>query len=47
MRRLPTAQNAFVYASEYRLDTGLVRDTVLLSTVVSTASLSVITWLLA
>ncbi|MET9105385.1 AEC family transporter [Streptomyces zhihengii] len=44
---LPTAQNAFVYASEYRLDTGLVRDTVLLSTVVSTASLSVITWLLA
>lgn len=44
---LPTAQNAFVYAAEYRLDTALVRDAVLLSTVLSTASLSVITWLLA
>ncbi|TXS49173.1 AEC family transporter [Streptomyces sp. t39] len=44
---LPTAQNAFVYAAEYRLDTGLVRDAVLLSTVLSTASLSAIAWLLA
>ncbi|QNP61699.1 AEC family transporter [Streptomyces genisteinicus] len=44
---LPTAQNAFVYASEYRLDTRVVTDTVLLSTVLSTASLSVIAWLLA
>ncbi|WP_455353304.1 AEC family transporter [Streptomyces sp. SYSU K217416] len=44
---LPTAQNAFVFASEYRLDTGLARDTVLLSTLLSMASLSLITWLLA
>ncbi|MGG8406246.1 AEC family transporter, partial [Streptomyces sp. 12297] len=44
---LPTAQNAFLFASEYRLDTDLARDTVLLSTVCSMVSLSVITWLLA
>ncbi|MFF8841841.1 AEC family transporter [Streptomyces sp. NPDC015127] len=44
---LPTAQNAFVFASEYRLDTDLARDTVLLSTFVSMGSLSLITWLLA
>jgi predicted permease len=44
---LPTAQNAFIFASEYRLDTDLARDTVLLSTFVSMGSLSLITWLLA
>ncbi|MBT2369880.1 AEC family transporter [Streptomyces sp. ISL-10] len=44
---LPTAQNAFIFASEYRLDTALARDTVLMSTFVSMGSLSLITWLLA
>ncbi|MCP3818150.1 AEC family transporter [Streptomyces sp. A3M-1-3] len=43
---LPTAQNAFVFAAEYRLDTDLARDTVLLSTLLSMGSLSLITWLL-
>jgi predicted permease len=44
---LPTAQNAFIFASEYRLDTALARDAVLLSTLLSMGSLSLITWLLA
>ncbi len=44
---LPTAQNAFIFASEYRLNTDLARDTILLSTLLSMASLSLITWLLA
>ncbi|MER7764885.1 AEC family transporter [Streptomyces sp. NPDC097619] len=44
---LPTAQNAFLFAAEYRLDEDLARDTVLMSTVCSMVSLSVITWLLA
>lgn len=44
---LPTAQNTFVYASEYRLHTDLARDTVVWSTVLSMASLSLIAWLLA
>lgn len=44
---LPTAQNAFIFASEYRLNTDLARDTVLLSTLLSMGSLSLITWLLA
>ncbi|MEU0370713.1 AEC family transporter [Streptomyces sp. NPDC006283] len=44
---LPTAQNAFIFASQYRLDTTLARDTVLLSTLLSMGSLSLITWLLA
>lgn len=43
---LPTAQNAFIFASEYRLDTDLARDTVILSTLCSMVSLSLITWLL-
>lgn len=43
---LPTAQNAFVFAAEYRVDTDLPRDTVLLSTLLSMVSLSLITWLL-
>ncbi|MDI5962099.1 AEC family transporter [Streptomyces sp. SL13] len=44
---LPTAQNAFIFATEYDLDTDLPRDAVLLSTLLSMLSLSVITWLLA
>lgn len=44
---LPTAQNAFIFASEYRLNTELPRDAILLSTLLSMASLSLITWLLA
>ncbi|MEV7420459.1 AEC family transporter [Streptomyces sp. NPDC089919] len=44
---LPTAQNAFVFATEYRLDAGLVRDAVLLSTCCSVVSLTTIAWLLA
>ncbi|MFJ5552394.1 AEC family transporter [Streptomyces sp. NPDC093225] len=44
---LPTAQNAFLFASEYDLDTDLARDTVLLSTLCSMVSLSAIAWLLA
>ncbi|GGW22782.1 membrane protein [Streptomyces xantholiticus] len=44
---LPTAQNVFLFAAQYRLDTRLVSDTVVLSTVCSMGSLSVITWLLA
>ncbi|WP_069462770.1 AEC family transporter [Actinacidiphila rubida] len=43
---LPTAQNAFIFASEYGLDTDLPRDTVLLSTLLSMASLSLIAYLL-
>lgn len=44
---LPTAQNAFIFASEYGLDTALPRDTVLLSTLLSMGSLSAIAYLLA
>jgi malonate transporter and related proteins len=44
---LPTAQNAFIFASEYGLDTDLPRDTILLSTLLSMVSLSLITWMLA
>ncbi|MEV6396032.1 AEC family transporter [Streptomyces sp. NPDC051907] len=44
---LPTAQNAFIFASEYRLNSDLARDAVLLSTLLSMASLSLIAWLLA
>lgn len=44
---LPTAQNAFIFAAEYELDTDLPRDTVLLSTLLSMASLSLIAYLLA
>jgi malonate transporter len=44
---LPAAQNAFIFASEYRLNTDLARDTVLLSTLLSMGSPSLIAWLLA
>ncbi len=43
---LPTAQNAFIFATEYGIDTDLPRDTVLMSTLLSMASLSLIAWLL-
>lgn len=44
---LPTAQNAFIFAAEYRLDTELPRDSVLLSTLLSMATLSLIAYLLS
>ncbi|TWG02812.1 hypothetical protein FHX80_111223 [Streptomyces brevispora] len=43
---LPTAQNAFIYAREYGLDTGLARNSVVASTVVSMLTLSFATWAL-
>ncbi|MFF2408216.1 AEC family transporter [Streptomyces sp. NPDC058092] len=41
---LPTAQNAFIYAQQYGLDTRLARNSVVASTVVSMATLSLATW---
>ncbi|MFJ4409933.1 AEC family transporter [Streptomyces sp. NPDC088910] len=43
---LPTAQNAFIFASEYRLPTDLHRDTVLLSTLLSMVTLTLIAYAL-
>ncbi|MEU9089358.1 AEC family transporter [Streptomyces sp. NPDC048428] len=43
---LPTAQNAFIYARQYGLDTGLARNSVVASTVVSMLTLSFATWAL-
>ncbi|MCZ4123291.1 AEC family transporter [Streptomyces sp. H39-S7] len=43
---LPTAQNAFIYARQYDLDTGLARDSVMVSTLVSMATLSIVYWTL-
>ncbi|MEU5716634.1 AEC family transporter [Streptomyces sp. NPDC020403] len=43
---LPTAQNAFLYAREYGLDTTLAREAVVASTVVSLVTLSVAAWAL-
>ncbi|MEU8923270.1 AEC family transporter [Kitasatospora sp. NPDC048545] len=43
---LPTAQNVFTYAREYGQGTELARDAVLWSTLVSMATLSVISWTL-
>ncbi|MCX4677514.1 AEC family transporter [Streptomyces sp. NBC_01433] len=43
---LPTAQNAFIYARQYGLDTTLARNAVVASTVVSMATLSFATWAL-
>ncbi|MFE7590652.1 AEC family transporter [Kitasatospora sp. NPDC057512] len=43
---LPTAQNVYTYAREYRQGTALARDAVLWSTLVSMATLSVISWTL-
>ncbi|MGW0519705.1 AEC family transporter [Crossiella sp. NPDC003009] len=45
---LPTAQNAFVFASQYQLRAGaLARDSILLTTLLSMASLTLITYLLS
>ncbi|MEU3463646.1 AEC family transporter [Streptomyces sp. NPDC006733] len=43
---LPTAQNAFIYARQYDLDTDLARDAVMVSTLVSMATLSIVYWTL-
>ncbi|WP_460096146.1 AEC family transporter [Streptomyces drozdowiczii] len=43
---LPTAQNSFIYAREYGLDTGPARDAIVASTLVSMVTLSVATWAL-
>lgn len=43
---LPTAQNAFIYARQYDLDTDLARDAVMVSTLVSMATLSAVYWTL-
>ncbi|TXS42470.1 AEC family transporter [Streptomyces sp. OR43] len=43
---LPTAQNAYLYAREYGLDTGLARHGVVASTVVSMGTLSFGAWVL-
>ncbi|MFD3656955.1 AEC family transporter [Streptomyces sp. NPDC058620] len=43
---LPTAQNAFLYARQYGLDTALARNSVVASTVVSMATLSLAAWAL-
>ncbi|MEU1468055.1 AEC family transporter [Streptomyces sp. NPDC005761] len=43
---LPTAQNAYLYAREYGLDTGLARNSVVASTVVSMVTLSLAAWAL-
>ncbi|MER5359091.1 AEC family transporter [Streptomyces sp. NPDC002785] len=43
---LPTAQNAFIYAQQYGLDTRVARNSVVASTVVSMAMLSFTTWAL-
>ncbi|MFE9859859.1 AEC family transporter [Streptomyces sp. NPDC005780] len=43
---LPTAQNAYLYAREYGLDTGLARHCVVASTVVSMVTLSFGAWVL-
>ncbi|WP_406097378.1 AEC family transporter [Streptomyces sp. NBC_01013] len=43
---LPTAQNAYLYAREYELDTGLARTCVVASTVVSMVTLSFAAWAL-
>ncbi|MFB6816597.1 AEC family transporter [Streptomyces sp. NPDC056347] len=43
---LPAAQNAFIYAQQYGLDTRAPRDAVVASTVVSMATLSLATWAL-
>ncbi len=43
---LPTAQNIFVYATQYRRQTDMVRDAILVSSLVSMVSLFVITTLI-
>lgn len=43
---LPSAQNVFIYAGQYDLSTALARDAVMLSTLLSMATLSVAAWVL-
>ncbi|MEV0535191.1 AEC family transporter [Kitasatospora sp. NPDC050463] len=43
---LPTAQNVFVYAGQYGRGAALARDSMLCSTVVSMATLSLVSWAL-
>lgn len=43
---LPTAQNTFVYASEFRAATDLSRDAILYSSLLSMGTLTLILWLL-
>ncbi|MET7643090.1 AEC family transporter [Streptomyces sp. NPDC005426] len=43
---LPTAQNAYIYAHQYGLDSGLARTCVVASTVVSMSTLSFAAWAL-
>ncbi|WP_232246742.1 AEC family transporter [Kitasatospora mediocidica] len=43
---LPTAQNAFIYARQYNLDPSLARDSVMFSTLISMATLSLVYWTL-
>lgn len=43
---VPTAQNAYLYAREYGLDTGLARTSGVASTVVSMVTLSFAAWAL-
>jgi malonate transporter and related proteins len=43
---LPTAQNTYIYATQYNVPSELSRDAVLVTSVVSLASLSLILWLL-
>ncbi|WP_326735954.1 AEC family transporter [Streptomyces sp. NBC_01022] len=43
---LPTAQNAYIYARQYGLDTGLARNSVVASTLVSMVTLSFAAWAL-
>jgi malonate transporter and related proteins len=44
---LPTAQNVFVYATQYNVPNGLSRDAVLVTSIFSLLSLSAILWLLS
>lgn len=43
---LPTAQNTFIYATQYKVPNGLSRDAVLITSVLSLLSLSLILWVL-
>ncbi|WP_144118715.1 AEC family transporter [Catellatospora sichuanensis] len=43
---LPTAQNTFVYATEFRASTALSRDAILFSSLLSMGTLTLILWLL-
>ena len=46
MASLPTAQNAFNYAAQYRLSPERIRDTVLTTTLLAVPALMIVAWLL-